>query len=214
MIQEFQTLARRKLPFLAPLVGTVRHWLSKRKIRRLLGTQSEICIEVGAGDKSGVGEWLTIDVTRSCDIYWNLRKGIPFPNERINKIYSSHFLEHLAFGDIQNFLDECKRVLVAGGKFLICVPNARIYIEAYSKGTYLEPTTFFGYERAYNQTTRIDYVNYTAYMAGQHKYMFDEDNLIFILKAKGFRNVRLRRFDPNLDLKERDFESIYAEAEK
>jgi predicted SAM-dependent methyltransferase len=214
MIQEIRTLVRDKLPFLAPLAGTVRHRLSKHKIRRLLSTKSEICIEVGAGDKRGTGEWLTIDLTRNCDIYWDLRKGIPFPNESITKIYSSHFLEHLAYGEIRRFLDECRRVLVTGGKFLICVPNARIYLEAYAKGAFLEPTTFFVYEPAYNHTTRIDYVNYTAYMAGQHRYMFDEDNLIFILKAKGFRNVRLRQFDPNLDLKERDFESIYAEAEK
>jgi hypothetical protein len=53
-----------------------------------------------------------------------------------------------------------------------------------------------------------------AYMDGQHKYMFDEENLIFILKSKGFRNVKLRQFDPTLDLKERDYESIYAEGEK
>jgi hypothetical protein len=51
-------------------------------------------------------------------------------------------------------------------------------------------------------------------MDGHHKYMFDEENLLHILQAKGFKNVRLRDFDPELDIKERDFESIYAEAEK
>jgi len=40
--------------------------------------------------------------------------------------------------------------------------------------------------------------------------MFDEENLVFILKSKGFRNVRLREFDPSLDMPERDIESIYA----
>jgi len=44
--------------------------------------------------------------------------------------------------------------------------------------------------------------------------MFDVENLLFILKSKGFRNVRLRPLDPSLDIKERDLESIYAEAEK
>ena len=44
--------------------------------------------------------------------------------------------------------------------------------------------------------------------------MFDEENLIYILKSKGFKNAHIRKFDPNLDLKHRDFESIYAEAEK
>ena len=53
-----------------------------------------------------------------------------------------------------------------------------------------------------------------AYMDGHHKYMFDEENLIHILKSKGFKNVHQRRFDPEIDRKERDFESIYAEATK
>jgi hypothetical protein len=44
--------------------------------------------------------------------------------------------------------------------------------------------------------------------------MFDEENLLFILESQGFKNVRLRQFDPAIDLKEREFESIYAEAEK
>jgi hypothetical protein len=53
-----------------------------------------------------------------------------------------------------------------------------------------------------------------AYMDGHHKQMFDEDKLLFVLRSKGFKNVRLRPFDPSLDLEARDYESIYGEAEK
>jgi predicted SAM-dependent methyltransferase len=192
----------------------VKHELSKRRISRLLREREEIFLEVGAGDKKGNNGWVTIDMTRNCDIFWDLRRGIPFPNGSISKIYSSHFLEHLSYEEGQKLLDECLRVLIQDGIFSICVPNARIYVEAYLNNFDLNTTHFLGYEQAYNNTTRIDYVNYTAYMAGHHKYMFDEENLIFVLKAKGFQNVRLRAFDPDRDLKERDFESIYAEAEK
>ena len=51
-------------------------------------------------------------------------------------------------------------------------------------------------------------------MDGQHKYMFDEDNLTHILTNCGYKNVHIRNFDPNLDMKERDPYSIYAEAVK
>jgi predicted SAM-dependent methyltransferase len=118
-------------------------------------------------------------MTKNCDIYWDLRRGIPFPNDSIKRIYSSHFFEHLSFKETQQFLDECKRTLVPNGKFSICVPNAKIYIDAYAKGNPLDAATFFGYKAAYNHTTRIDYVNFTAYMGGWHKYMFDEENFIF-----------------------------------
>jgi len=51
-------------------------------------------------------------------------------------------------------------------------------------------------------------------MRGQHKYMFDEENLINTLRQAGFSDVKLRKFDHQLDLKERDSESIYALALK
>jgi predicted SAM-dependent methyltransferase len=214
MNSKIKALLRQRLPFAAAFESAIRHGLSRRKIRGLLKRGSGISIEVGAGDKSGSGGWTTIDVTGRCDVYWDLRRGIPFPNQSIDRIYSSHFFEHLSFPEIRMFLGECRRVLVPDGKFLICVPNARIYIDAYANGVSLDAATFFAYKPAYDHTTRIDYVNYMAYMAGQHKYMFDEENLVAILRSTGFRNVRLRQFDPSLDLKERDFESIYAEAER
>jgi predicted SAM-dependent methyltransferase len=192
----------------------LRSKASQKKIQKVLDKRKQIQIEVGAGNKKGNNGWLTIDISNQCDIYWDLRKGLPFPNESITKIYSSHFLEHLSFKESQTFLDECIRVLVHGGVFSICVPNARIYIESYLDPDSQLPEDFFVYKPAFNRTTKIDYLNYIAYMDGHHQYMFDEENLIFLLQSKGFQHVRLREFDPSLDLQMRDFESIYAEALK
>lgn len=211
---QIRKLIGKVFPFAVPVYREVRHKLSKHKIRRRLKQGNPISVEVGAGKRRGQGEWVTIDMNGSCDIYWDLRKGIPFPNDSLKKIYSSHFLEHLSFAEAQQFLDECKRVLLPGGQFSICVPNARIYIEAYVNRIPLDENKFLVYRPAYNHTTQIDFVNYTAYMNGEHKYMFDEDNLLFILGSKGFKNPRLRQFDSTLDLQDRDAESIYAEAEK
>jgi len=100
-----------------------------------------------------------------------------------------------------------------GGNFSICIPNEKLYIEAYLNSQNLDESQFFGHKPAFNNTTKIDYINYRAYMDGHHKYMFDEENIIFLLKSKGLKNVRVRMFDSNLDLKERDFESIYFQVE-
>ena len=199
--------------FIKPALLLYRDETAKLKARYLLRTQKEILLELGAG-KRGLDGWITININKTADICWDLRNGIPFPDKTVSYLYSSHFFEHLSFKQGQRFLDECLRVLRPGGKFSICVPNARIYIEAYLRNVDLDTNTFFDCTPAYNHTTRIDYVNYMAYMDGNHNYMFDEENLIYILKSKGMRNVRLREFNPSLDLKERDFESIYAEAEK
>lgn len=218
MLKEIKRFVRGKAPFIGAAkragVTAIKQHMSQRQIGRILKERSEIFVELGAGNKKGVGGWVTVDISSNCDIFWDLRNGLPFPDESISKIYSSHFFEHLTFGEAQTLLDECKRVLIPGGTFSISVPNARLFIEAYMNSDSLDENLFFSHKPAYNNTTKIDYVNYIAFMDGHHKYMFDEENLPCILTKKGFRNAHLRPFDPNLDVKERDFESIYAEAEK
>jgi len=208
--QQISTLATIGIEYVKALT---KERASLRQIQQFINSRKPIYLEVGAGDKKGANGWLTIDITPNCDIFWDLRKGIPFPDNSIAKIYSSHLLEHLTFKEGEIFLQECRRVLSPRGEFSVCVPNAKIYLNAYFHPETIADKKIAWYEPARNHTTNIDYVNYMAYMDGHHKYMFDEENLICRLKQNGFQNVQLRKFDPKLDLKERDFESIYAIAE-
>ncbi|MDB5115743.1 MAG: hypothetical protein JWQ79_1235 [Mucilaginibacter sp.] len=186
---------------------------TKAKVNQILKAKTKIYLEIGAGNKKGKNEWITLDANKNCDLIWDLRYGIPFPDSSIEMIYSSHLFEHLTFKETAMLLQECRRALVPGGVFSICVPNARLYLESYvsrsnefwaSKPAYWEP--------AYNKTTGIDYVNYIAYLDGEHKYMFDEENLLFILTMNGFKDAKLRDFDDKIDLLDRHHESIYASA--
>jgi len=63
-------------------------------------------------------------------------------------------------------------------------------------------------------TSPIDIVNFIAYLGGDHKFMFDVDNLPLVLAEAGFRDVHMREFDPAIDVPYRRDESIYAEAVK
>ena len=111
MPSELRTLISDNFPFVwAALIrgrAIVKSQLSQRKIRRLLKERTTIFLELGAGDKKGVGDWVTIDITKECDIFWDLRKGLPFRDQTITRIYSSHFFEHLSFGEGQYVFDEC-----------------------------------------------------------------------------------------------------------
>ena len=109
-----------------------------------------------------------------------------------------------------NFLSECYRILKPGCMFKVAVPNARIYLEAYFHPEKIDPG-LCSYKPAFNYNSKIDYVNYMAYMDGLHRYMFDEENLLIILSNAGFKSIRLREFDPSLDIEKRRHESIYAE---
>ncbi len=148
-------------------------------------------------------------MSHECDLYWDLRYGIPFADGSVDNVYSSHLFEHLPYPDGQKLLAEAMRVLKPGGSFSIVVPNARLYVEHYLGQRDL-PDDFFGWEPAFNGTTRIDALNYIAYMAGEHKYLFDQENLLHILSAAGFDRVAPREFDAETDLAERDYESLYA----
>jgi predicted SAM-dependent methyltransferase len=191
-----------------------RQTKSLKYIRNLLDHKEEISLEIGAGAKKGQNGWVTLDINPNSDIYWDLTMGLPFPTGSIQRIYASHVLEHFTLREIQKLLNECLRVLIPGGHFSVCVPNANFYISAYSENKNLDPGIFFLDKPAYNFNSKIDYVNYTAYMYGHHKYMFDEMNLLALLKAAGFKNGRLRNFDSTIDLQERDFESIYVIGDK
>lgn len=220
MVLETKKYIKNNIPLMVGVWKKISNGLkcqrSKYLIRKIVKERKVIYLEVGAGNKKGRNEWITLDVTTNCDIYWDLRNGIPFPNESVTKIYSSHFLEHLTFKEGQKFIDDCLRVLIPDGIFSICVPNSKIYIDFYYMSDNLKKNNkeYLSYTSANNNTTKIDFINYMAYMDGNHKYMFDEENLLYILKAKGFRNAHLREFDPNIDLSLRHYESIYAEALK
>lgn len=177
----------------------------------LLKGGAPIRLEIGAGRKRGIGGWITLDQNLGCDLTWDLRVGLPFPDNSLQSIYSSHVLEHLPFIDLCKLLKRCHAALKPGGDFSVCVPNARRYIEAYLGGKRLLEK-----ERTYppglcNTDSLIDQVNYIAYMGrGEHAYMFDEENLINILKMAGFSNCRLRSFQPGLDMESRQKGSIFA----
>lgn len=152
-------------PVFKRVVRKIRRFSIKRKIKKSIGN-SPINLEIGAGDRKGKIGWITIDIDENADISWDLKFGIPLNNNSVKKIYSSHFMEHLTYKEGQVLLDECLRVLVSGGVFSVCVPNSKIYIEAYANDHVLDDKQFFRYEKGFNNTTKIDYVNYCAYMGG------------------------------------------------
>lgn len=188
---------------------------TREKAQAMLQSGAPIYLEIGSGPKHGKNGWTCLD-RYDCDLVWDLQNGIPFPDSTVSKIYSSHTFEHFSFQETKVLLAECKRALKPGGLFLICVPNARLYIEAYLNNPdddFIHSLPSY-HKPGYNNTTRMDLINYVAYMGGEHKYMFDQENLEHILSMNGFRNVRKRDFDPEIDMPERIFESLYAQGEK
>ena len=203
-----------RLPLLKRTVKSGRDALVKREASvkwRRLAANTGIKLELGSGSKLGSKGWTTVDV-RGADINWDLRHGIPLKDGSVEAIYTSHLLEHIPYEQLIAFLRECRRLLKPGGELLVCVPNARYYIDAYVAGEVFRPRDEWWSPASVNTNSCIDQLNYIAYMGGEHHYLFDTENLVNTLLSGGFAKAELRNFDIELDMPIRDFESIYARA--
>ena len=173
-------------------------------------------LNLGSGPEQGSNGWTNIDLGGGADLAIDLTLGIPFEDNSVSQIYTSHFLEHLSYDQINPLLLECHRVLKPGASMLICVPDSEAFIRAYANneysdmamnnGTILRAPSFISKpgERVYtkalvNTNSRIDWINYIAYSANEHKYMFDRENLSNHLKISGFANIQEREYDSELD---------------
>ena len=173
-------------------------------------------LNLGSGPEKGSNGWTNIDLAGGADLAIDLTLGIPFQDNSITQIYTSHFLEHLSYEQINPLLLECLRVLQPGSSLLICVPDSEAFIKAYTNNEYTETSMSDGTtlkapsficqpgERVYtkalvNTNSKIDWINYIAYSASEHKYMFDRENLSNHLKIAGFTNIQEREYSSELD---------------
>jgi len=188
-------------------------------------------LNLGSGPEKGSNGWTNIDLGGGADLAIDLTQGIPFEDKSISQIYTSHFLEHLSYEQINPLLQECLRVLQPGSSLLICVPDSEAFIKAYinneytkksmSDGTTLKAPSFICQpgERVYakalvNTNSKIDWINYIAYSAGEHKYMFDRENLSNHLRIAGFNNIREREYNSELDKNYGKHASLFYAASK
>ena len=189
------------------LVGFLR---AKLRFDRFANNQ----LEIGSGPQRRPG-FSTMDLSLASDYPFGLRVGLPFPDQSVDLIYAEHVLEHFSIGDLRHLLRECVRVLKPKGRLSVVVPDARIFVDAYVKGDAKAfKDKYCGYEFGLPFDARMDILNYIFYMDGHHRYMFDVEGMLALLRRCGFSAVDQREFDPRMDMAARQQESIYFMAQK
>ena len=189
---------------LYPIYSWLLSTLSRLKL--WLRPMRERQLELGSGPVRKTG-WITLDLCRGVDVYWDLRRRLPFEDGVFDRVYSSHVLEHFAHQDLGKLLREVRRVLRPGGHFLIAVPDTALYLKAYLERQ--EGSNLLRYLPAKYSDRPMDILNYIFYMDGQHRFMFDEDNLAHHCREAGFESCVPRAFDSAVDLLDRKDQSIY-----
>jgi len=84
-------------------------------MRKLPKSKGKIMLNLGCGGQKLKG-YIGIDRRDvGQDVIWDLTQGIPFPDESVDEVYSSHFVEHLTDDESMDLFEEILRVLKKGG---------------------------------------------------------------------------------------------------
>jgi SAM-dependent methyltransferase len=113
------------------LLRRTRRSLTQR-LNRVLPTRG---INIGGGSWLRLG-WYNLDQLHSVDdrSVLDARTRLPFSDESIALVFSSHFFEHVTDETAENLFRETRRVLRPGGIFRIAVPDFELVIERYLAG--------------------------------------------------------------------------------
>ena len=141
-------------------------------------------------------------------IYHDLRRPLPYENEKFEGAFSEHTLEHLYYDEALNLLKEIKRILKPGAIFRCTVPDLEKYIDFYNGN--LSDNFFnkfsFKAQALYNLTQ-----NY------EHKSVWDYELLSKKITEVGFKDVCKKKYKDGensnllLDLESRRSETLYIE---
>ena len=157
--------------------------------------------------KIGVVSEAKIKVPWSKDILvHDIRKRLPFEDNSMDEIYSSHVLEHIYGDESEDLLKECFRVLSPGGVIRIMVPDLQGFVQNYlqrkqnkninekkypadifMEDLLLRPYSSFKGNWMYKIYDTIKDFH-------SHKWMYDEESLVGRLTKAGFTNVEEKSF--------------------
>lgn len=139
------------------------------------------------------------------------RKKLPFENNSVDFLYTSHFVEHLKRYEAVDFLKDCFRILKPGGVLRICVPD----MEEISKKYLSKDISFFlkleDQSDGKNSSLSIadlfvkSFYGYDIYLKPSffgkirsnfirgHFWMYDYQSLKTILRETGFFDIQRLR---------------------
>ncbi len=96
------------------------------------------------------------------EIVWDVTTGLPLPDNTVQEIYCSHFLEHLKVEQIQDFFLEMHRVCKEGSLIEIKVPHSDCIESYYSCHlTRWNEARIRGIARGLNASFKFDIKNIT-----------------------------------------------------
>jgi predicted SAM-dependent methyltransferase len=196
-----------------------------RRYRRV----GNLLVNLGAG-AAGKAGWVNVDAFRfpGVNCLHDVRRGLPFSGASVRGIFCEHFFEHLEYEqEAPALLRECHRVLQPGGVLRLIVPDGGKYLRAYCAEGWedlarirpLRPEQTDAYY-GHRYLTKMELVNFIFRQVCDHKYAYDAETLMNLLRRCGFARAEQQQFGRSLmpeiclDQEMRASESLYVEAVK
>lgn len=191
--------------------------LHRRGLReaRKRGLTRPTKINLGSGDACKPG-FINTDLCAGADVVVDLRRPLPFEDACCDLIFSEHCFEHFDYPHaIGALLKECYRVLKPGGRLTFSVPLTEWPVSDYASGDdapYFRTCRELGWHSGC--TTRMEHINDHFRQGGDHRFAYDEETALKLLRELGFVQARGRDFDPALDSEHRRVGSLFIDAYK
>jgi ubiquinone/menaquinone biosynthesis C-methylase UbiE len=138
-------------------------------------------LHLGCGWRNFGKDWIHIDGGEYSHLDYNDITKLPFDDNSVDLIYSSHVIEYFDREEIIPILLEWKRVLKVNGTLRIAVPNFKKMVEIYLKEI-IPLDNILG--PLYGKMTMGDSTIY-------HKTTYDEKSLKLLLNNIGFININV-----------------------
>lgn len=161
------------------------------------------CINLGCGKKYIVDpRWENIDFVKGENIRAvNILEGLPYKDNSIDVIFSSHMLEHFTKSEAERHIRECYRVLKPNGILRIVVPDLEDICKEYLKILSLAKNDE-SYKTKYNYIV-IELIDQMTRMQGggeMQKYWEDSSSdLKYVAERTGYPQGYLQERQENKD---------------
>ncbi len=168
-----------------------------------LAAAAPIKLNLGCGGAWRVEGWFGLD-QKSTSALWqeseeasfldlDLKKGLPFPTNSVDVIFSSHTLEHFTYEEGVALLFEIYRVLKIGAPLCIIVPDMDLYISNYvhRNSEFLTVPEIIGGQPKDNLADNflMNFYSDPRFNNTCHKYGYNFENLSSTLHMVGFDSI-------------------------
>jgi predicted SAM-dependent methyltransferase len=178
------------------------HFVRKNMIRKYFSDKNKK-IKVHLGANKDIKNFLNSQILGKIPI--NITKKLPFKNQTVDVIFSTHVVEHIHRKEIDFFISESFRVLKKDGLNIICTPSLKKIIDiVYLHNIEKKELLFKRQDKWYqdNIKTACHQINMTMRNFG-HRFLVDDEYMSWLSKKNQFSSCNVVSIDniPDEDIK-------------